>query len=562
MFADSGKSVFSNLLVWTAALTTILVLPDMAYDPINVPKLAVITVSGFIALGGLVAERRILIQSKFRLVHIFGVAFILQLTLVLLIAGTNFNQEFYGTFGRATGFVAYFSLTLLLIAAAIASRPSTLKKFTLALLATGAVSTFYGAIQAAGVDPINWTSKYNPVIGFLGNPNFQSSFLGLNGIIVFSLMVGRKKRAFRLLMAFDLIVSAAVIGATDSQQGFLILAGGISVVTLIWIRTSRFKVVFIPIFIASFISATVVALGSLNSGPLATLLYKSSVTYRGDYWRAAWKITIEHPIFGVGLDSYGDWYRRARTVEATSRRGPDAISNAAHNVLLDLSSNGGFPLLIIYLFMVGLVLISAWKVLHRTNYFEPIFAGLFAVWIGYQAQSIISLNQLGLAVWGWIISGLIIGYEINTREDAISGILDHEIRSRENVSRFTQKRVKFESLVAMTIGGLIGLVVGLPPLLASNNFVSALKSRNSIVLQKAAYVSPSDPNYMSMAVEILVQNKLYLEATVISNDAITRFKDHYPTWLLRSKMPGLSQAEVEHALREMKRLDPNNPNLK
>ena len=562
MFADSGKSVFSNLLVWTAALTTILVLPDMAYDPINVPKLAVITVSGFIALGGLVAERRILIQSKFRLVHIFGVAFILQLTLVLLIAGTNFNQEFYGTFGRATGFVAYFSLTLLLIAAAIASRPSTLKKFTLALLATGAVSTFYGAIQAAGVDPINWTSKYNPVIGFLGNPNFQSSFLGLNGIIVFSLMVGRKKRAFRLLMAFDLIVSAAVIGATDSQQGFLILAGGISVVTLIWIRTSRFKVVFIPIFIASFISATVVALGSLNSGPLATLLYKSSVTYRGDYWRAAWKITIEHPIFGVGLDSYGDWYRRARTVEATSRRGPDAISNAAHNVLLDLSSNGGFPLLIIYLFMVGLVLISAWKVLHRTNYFEPIFAGLFAVWIGYQAQSIISLNQLGLAVWGWIISGLIIGYEINTREDAISGILDHEIRSRENVSRFTQKRVKFESLVAMTIGGLIGLVVGLPPLLASNNFVSALKSRNSIVLQKAAYVSPSDPNYMSIAAEILVQNKFYLEATVISNDAITRFKDHYPTWLLRSKMPGLSQAEIDHALREMKRLDPNNPNLK
>ena len=562
MLADSGKSVFSNLLVWTAALTTILVLPDMAYDPINVPKLAVITVSGFIALGGLVAERRILIQSKFRLVHIFGVAFILQLTLVLLIAGTNFNQEFFGTFGRATGFVAYFSLTLLLIAAAIASQPSTLKKFTWALLATGAVSTFYGAIQAAGVDPINWTSKYNPVIGFLGNPNFQSSFLGLNGIIVFSLMVGRKKRAFRLLMAFDLIVSAAVISATDSQQGLLILAGGISVVTLIWIRTSRFKVVYIPIFIASFIGATFVALGSLNSGPLATLLYKSSVTYRGDYWRAAWKITIEHPIFGVGLDSYGDWYRRARTVEATSRRGPDAISNAAHNVLLDLSSNGGFPLLIIYLFMVGLVLISAWKVLHRTNYFEPIFAGLFAVWIGYQAQSIISLNQLGLAVWGWIISGLIIGYEINTREDAISGILDHEIRSRENVSRFTQKRVKFESLVAMTIGGLIGLVVGLPPLLASNNFVSALKSRNSIVLQKAAYVSPSDPNYMSMAVEILVQNKLYLEATVISNDAITRFKDHYPTWLLRSKMPGLSQAEVEHALREMKRLDPNNPNLK
>jgi hypothetical protein len=89
--------------------------------------------------------------------------------------------------------------------------------------------------------------------------------------------------------------------------------------------------------------------------------------------------------------------------------------------LLDFSSNGGFPLVLIYLTLMVLVVISAVKLLKRSNGFDPAVAGLIAVWIAYQAQSIISLNQLGLAVWGWIISGLIIGYEINTRPEKKSG---------------------------------------------------------------------------------------------------------------------------------------------
>jgi O-antigen ligase len=97
-------------------------------------------------------------------------------------------------------------------------------------------------------------------------------------------------------------------------------------------------------------------------------------------------MSIGHPFFGVGLDSYGDWYRRERTIEATLRRGPEITSNAAHNVLLDFSSTGGFPLLIIYMILMTLVLISAFKVLKRTSGFDPMFSGLFAIWIAYQAN--------------------------------------------------------------------------------------------------------------------------------------------------------------------------------
>ena len=549
--------------MWTAGLATLFVLPKNAFDPINVSKLLVIAVGGFMALGALVMQRRVFLHPKYRMVQLFAAAFILDLALVLLVSGTNFNQEFFGTFGRATGFVAYVSLTFLLVAAVVAAHQSTMSRIVWALVVTGALSIAYGLIQAADADPMNWVSGYNPVIGFLGNPNFQSSFVGFNGVLVFALILSKQfSVVIRCLLLLDLALSAYVIGATDSQQGFLVLAGGIAIVGFIWITTSRAKFLTIPALLTGLIGAAFVALGSINSGPLAGLLYKASVTYRGDYWRAGWKMTVEHPFFGVGLDSYGDWYRRARSVEATLRRGPDVVSNAAHNVLLDLSSNGGFPLLIIYLFMLGLVLVSSFKVFRRSQGFNPSFTGLFAVWIAYQAQSIISLNQLGLAVWGWIISGLLIGYEINTRSDTQVSEERTPSKKSKTVSSVAQQKIGAGVLVGMFVGGLVGLGVGLPPLLASSQYLTALNSQNPQLVQQAAYIRPLDANYMYRIADILVNNKLIAEATAVSNDSIKHFSDDYPIWAIRTRLEGLPQAEIEKAKAQMKRLDPHNPNLK
>jgi O-antigen ligase len=563
MVNRAEQAALSRLLMWTAGLTTLIVLPKNTFDPINVPKLAVIAVGGFMALGALVMQRKVLLSPKYRPVLIFAAAFILHLLLVLVLSGTNFNQEFFGTFGRATGFVAYASLTFLLVAAVISSQATVLNRLTWTLIVAGGLSIAYGLIQAADLDPMNWVSGYNPVIGFLGNPNFQSSFVGFNGVLVFALLLSKKYSVLvRGLLLADLVLSVIVIVVTDSQQGLLVLAGGIAIVGFVWITTSRVKFLSIPALIAGLIGAVLVTLGSLNSGPLASLLYKASVTYRGDYWQAGWKMTVEHPFFGVGLDSYGDWYRRARSVEATLRRGPDVVSNAAHNVLLDLSSNGGFPLLFIYLFMLGLVLVSSYKVFRRNQAFDPLFTGLFAVWVAYQAQSIISLNQLGLAVWGWIISGLLIGYEINTRPESSESEVKIQGKKGKSASSTATQKVSAGVLVGMFAGGLAGLGVGLPPLIASSQFLSALNSQDPKLVQQAAYVSPLDPSYMYRIADILVNNKLIAEATLVSNDAIKNFSDDYPLWAIRTRIEGLSQAEIDRAKAEMKRLDPNNPNLK
>jgi O-antigen ligase len=550
-----------RLLSWTALLATLAVTPWASYDPINVPKLAVIAIGGFVAFGALLSNRRSFLDRRYRLVQIFGLAFSVDLILVFLVSGTNPAQEFFGTFGRATGLVAYLSLCFLLLSAVIAASTQVLTRFVWVLLIAGGLSISYGVIQLMGADPINWVNQYSPVIGFLGNPNFQSSFVGFSGMLAVSmLMTMGLNLATRLGYLVYVVLALCVIKETNSQQGFLVFAGGAAIVGLIWIAKSKLKFLTIPSLITGAVGFVLVTLGALNSGPLASLLYKDSVTYRGDYWRAGWKMTLEHPFFGVGLDSFGDWYRRARTIEATLRRGPEITSNAAHNVLIDFSANGGFPLVIIYLFMMALVIFAAVRLIKRSNGFDPIVAGLVAVWIAYHAQSIISLNQLGLAVWGWIISGLIIGYEINSRE--VNTEVIESTKKGKNFSKRIENQIAPKTLIGMFIGLIVGLLVGLPPLIASSHFKSALESGNPQTVEEAAYIWPNDPVRMGQVASIFQQNKMEPKALEIALKAVKKFPDEYGLWALLSSIPSATTEQKAQALAEMKRLDPLNPTLK
>jgi O-antigen ligase len=553
--------VIERLLSWTALVATLAVTPWASYDPINVPKLAVIAVGGFVALGALLSNRHSFLDRKYRLIQIFGLTFTVDLILVFFVSGTNPAQEFFGTFGRATGLVAYLSLCFLLMSAVIAASTQVLTRFVWVLLIAGGLSISYGVIQIVGADPINWVNQYSPVIGFLGNPNFQSSFVGLSGVLAVSVLMMKGLRlGARLGYLVYFVLALYVIKETNSQQGFLVFAGGATIVGLIWIAKSKLNFFTIPSLFTGAFGFVLVTLGTLNSGPLAGLLYKDSVTYRGDYWRAGWKMTLEHPFFGVGLDSFGDWYRRARTIEATLRRGPEITSNAAHNVLIDFSANGGFPLVLIYLFMMALVISAAIRLIKRSNGFDPIVAGLVAVWIAYHAQSIISLNQLGLAVWGWIISGLIIGYEINTRDEGTEE--NQPTKKGKNSSKRIENQVAPKTLIGIFIGLIVGLLVGLPPLIASSKFKSALESGNAQVVQQAAYIWPLEPIRMGQVAAALQQNKLETEGLKIATEAVAKFPDEYGLWALLAGMPNATSEQKAQAAKEMKRLDPLNPNLK
>jgi hypothetical protein len=286
------------------------------------------------------------------------------------------------------------------------------------------------------------------------------------------------------------------------------------------------------------------------------------VTYRGDYWRAGWKMTTEHPLTGVGLDSYGNWYRSTRTLAATLRRGPEQISNAAHNVFLDFSASGGFPLLLAYLLIVGYAFISVMKVVRRTEGFDAVHIALFGAWIAYQVQSLISLNQIGLAIWGWVLSGALVAYEISTRtQGEVPRAFATKAKSKgRNVK--VQKDASPATTLIIVAGVVVGLALGLPPFIADASLRSALQKGDATALIKSVKKWPIDEIRLVQVAQILASSKLEAQALELDLFAAKRDLRLYYAWQGISTNSTASPTQKSNALAHMKMLDPHNPTLK
>jgi O-antigen ligase len=547
------------LAICAGPLATIAITPSFSFDPINPIKLLVISILGFICLFGLTRQLSWVRSQNFDKRSLYAVTFFLvQLILVFLLSGTNPLQEFYGASGRNIGFLAYFGLLCLFLATTLTANKHTLDFLVHSLLVTGAISVIYGLIQALNLDPANWLNRYNPVIGFLGNPDFQSAFLGIVAVISSGMLFKTNQSKLKRISLMSLAVfSLLVIQQTKALQGFMVFAIGLVSILLLHIY-QRGKWVFLSFATSgSAILALLAAFGSLDKGPLAKILHQNSVIYRGDYWHAGWKMSIEHPWFGVGLDSYGDWYRRSRTLAATLRRGPNITSDTAHNALLDFSANGGFPLLLAYLFFILLTVLSVVKIFKDRKLVDPVFIALVGGWIAFQSQSIISINQIGLTVWGWLFMGMIIGYGLNNSKIELTDKIPKIETKRKN------KQSSSSSFISLLlVGGLVGFVTAFPNFVADSNFRAALASQEVKRVVDASKKWPQDSVRIARVVGALRENQLNDDALKLAREGATKFPDFFGSWNELSQLTNATPAEIVLAKVQMKRLDPHNPDLK
>jgi O-antigen ligase len=422
-----------------------------------------------------------------------------------------------------------------------------LHSLTKLLIFCGVISTFYGITQALGLDIIGWVSPYSKVFGFFGNPNFYSSFEAITGIAALS--YGLKENlssSYRALYFSYIALVIFAISQSKSIQGFLVLFIGVSFTLFIWLRTQIRLSKFVRLYLFSCATLVFLALiDILQKSPWQSILYKPSVTFRGDFWRAGWKMTKDNPIYGVGLDGYRDNYRFYRDQVAADRN-PTAMVDSAHNIFLDISSGGGFPLLISYCALILLVIISIFKVIRREKAFNPNFVALSGAWLGYQAQSLISINQIGLAIWGWVLSGVILGYEINSRRSA---------------SNSQMNKLKTKGL-ALPFGLVVGLMLSVPLLRADGEFYSTLTLGDAIKIEQNLDQWPQSVIRMNLAAQIFVNSGLAERALVISKKAVELNPRNFEAWEKIYLNPDSDENTKAQALSKMRELDPLNPNIK
>jgi O-antigen ligase len=540
------KNRLGQVVVWGAGATTLLVTPFFSYDPINVPRFIVLFVFGLMGFFLLLGARRG-ITTKNRVLVGVSILFIIWGLIATFASGINLNEGLFGVTGRQTGLLAYFALIALMISGVVASSEGLSRKLALTLVGIGILSGMYGVLQSFGGDPFDWINPYSAVFGFFGNPNFQASFMGIAAVAAIAMSL---ESSAKLQNRIGLLVFVALalfnIYESKSQQGYLVFIVGVVVVGYLYVRgNEKFRRLTSLYAVAAVVGFVAVVLDILQKSPWSSILYKESVTFRGDFWRAGWKMTTHNPVFGVGLDGYRDHYRASRDVVTALRPGSEAMTDSAHNVFLDISSGGGFPLLIIYVFLIGLTIFSAIKVIRRSQGFDVDFAAVLGAWVAYLAQSLISINQLGLAVWGWVLMGVIIGYEINTREKA-------EVIKIKPV----------HSTVAIGMGLIFGLCVGLPLMVADATFRSTVKSGDVIKIEASVRQWPQSVTRMTLAAQIIREGNLPERSIVIAREAVVFNPMNFEAWKELSLQPNATEQERAEALAMMKKLDPYNPNLK
>ena len=544
------KSRMGQIVLWGVGSTTLLVTPFFSYDPINVPRFLSVIVFGLIGFFLLIGAKEELFGVKYRKVLFPSIAFIGWSLVALFTSKVNLIEGFFGVTGRQTGFLAYFALITLMLSAVLTSSAIQHKKLVILLVLVGLVSGIYGVLQSLGGDPFDWINPYSPVFGLFGNPNFQASFMGMAAVAAVALSLkSSEKLIIRIGFLGFVLLALFNIYQSKSQQGYLVFLIGVVVVGYLYVRSNlkskKFSLMYLVASATGFIA---VLLDILQKSPWSSILYKESVTFRGDFWRAGWKMTSDNPVFGVGLDGYRDHYRASRDLVTALRPGSDAMTDSAHNVFLDISSGGGFPLLIIYVFLIGLTIFSAIKVIRRSTGFDVGFAAILGVWVAYIAQSLISINQLGLAVWGWVLMGAIIGYEINTREKI-------EVKSAKTVK-------SAYSTVAIGLGFIIGLGIGLPLMVADATFRSTVKSGDVLKIEASVRQWPQSVTRMTLAAQILRDGDLPDRSIVIAREAVEFNPMNFEAWRELSLQPNATESERVQAQETMKKLDPFNPNLK
>ena len=557
----SLRLLAATVLVALSAVTLAMA-PYTLLDPVNLPKLVVMVFFSIIALALFAPGIRNIFGTGFKSLFITASLFILQIVLVLFFSGANFGGQFYGTFGRNTGALAYFALALLMFASSLISDKDFLKKFIRMTLIIGAISIAYGNIQYLGLEPFPFVNAYtiNAPYGTFGNPDFQSAFMGIIATVSFTMALsGAIKRHLRIGLVLMGMASVIVIYETLAKQGYLNLMAGVGVVAILWLLMTKRKVLGVAVSGIGLVGGALVFLGLVNSGPLASYLYKGSLAARGYYWRAAIKMLMDHPFFGVGMDGFIDWYRRTRASDYAVNFG--SVSNTAHNVYLDIASSGGFPLIAAYLAMLVLVIIAIVKVVQRSKEFDVYFGAVVGAWVAYQTQSFVSINQLGIAIWGWVLSGLIIGYEINTRvvEPINSAPVSRKHQSRK--VKVSAQSLSPTAVVFVFAGFVVAALVAIPPYYVNASFYSAIRSGDIKAMQSAAHLKPIDERRLLHVGTILRDNKLDAEAIAVVRDATVGYPDSYDLWQLWASIPTANPSDIAHAKSELKRLDPFNPDL-
>jgi O-antigen ligase len=537
-------------VIFGAAIVTLVATPWISSDALIIPKIiSLACLASFLIPTLIINYKTFLTDRKIKLLLFLCVIYIIQMVIVMFISKAPFEQEFFGRTGRGLGFITYFSLVVIMLYTAININLSNMPKIFQGLLFSCLLSSIYSIFQFFGVDFSDWRTQTNGIIGTIGNPNFQSSFIAISFVPTMVYLWPRKNRLFLILGAVFVLLFTLYI--CESTQGYIALASSLAVFILLKLWFNKSKLFFAATLIPTILIGFVAIAGMLDKGPLSYYLYKVSVRSRGEMWQTAISVIKSNPVFGVGLDSLGDYslmYQNEKTANGIA----EFIDNS-HNFFLQFAATGGIILALCYIGIILLSLYSFFVLQKRIGKFDRNIAALFAAWISFQLQSLISPAVIPTLIWNFIFCGTFIG---------LSNSLNLKTDLSQERSSATKKIVAKKSMNgAGIIAAVLAFVLTFPLFNADKLTRQADRKKDALLAVKAAKTYPESVIRYNLLGAGLYESGLYDLSLEIARSAVKFNPNSYQTWILILVNPRATNEERYKAKEQLMKIDPFNKNI-
>jgi len=565
--ANTGLRILGAL----AMVTGLVIAPNFFYDPINLPKAFLLMITAIIisALWLFKPKEFFLnglgMQKSFVLIVSFY--FVALLVPLITVNDLSMVRQISGDFGRLNGFATSFALVLvMLFSISVSRRGNQLQVFFYWFKLAGYITFLYSVIQILELDPLSWSG--DGTFGFLGNLNFNSAFLGMFSIYCVWKFAQDLEFSKKLWWFTLITINLFIIYESGSLQGLLVFAVGFISMLQLFLPSgetnikSRLKLRLGLQYFSTFLIILGLT-GTVGVGPLG-FLTQQTMLFRLDYWLAGIRMFLSHPLTGVGLDGYGRYYREYRDETAAFRTNPERITNVSHNVFIDQFASGGLLLGLSFFSIFAYSLFKAHQAVRISNSFSSGASVISqnsllvrAILLGYSFQLLVSINQIGLAIWGWAFLGIAIGNCLRVKAES-NGLT----KKTEDPQRLDQRLIsKFSTVIIATLTASLFWVIS-NYVKTDLDFRAAFQMKDYRTMWSITKESKFSSTLSEVALKFAGDAGDYEFLEEASVNLLASDNRNYFAWLAQIALPNRSPERRLEAVLKLGELDPFNPEAK
>lgn len=308
---------------------------------------------------------------------------LLSLSFISSLFAKDKVYSFLGLYPRLNNsFLIYFIWAVFILAGLIFLNKARTSLLIKIICLVGGIIAVTALIQNTGigfyVSPEASISNPNPrVPGLLGNPNFTSMYLVMVLPFLLYKFFAQNNRKFSQLVYGTVLFLAILTILILTSRGALIGLGAIFASFLVYFvalkKQKEFIWLLLICIITSVLGYTFLNVYRGDSFGKAQTISATNVSTRITAWNQSIKIIEANPILGVGPGNFHLAYEKFGSGDSLVES--SGSFDDAHNVLLQLAATSGIPFLFVFLLLLFLLMLRAFKIFIRQ---KDLLAGTLA----------------------------------------------------------------------------------------------------------------------------------------------------------------------------------------